>query len=219
MRDLRDALKGPPRPDVREPLPLGPRIVRAQIGEGNARPADVHLGGERFGDALSGDPARREQADRLGQQHVLGRVNRILERVPVAVGWHRHGTLHDPWARVDTLVDEMDGHPGHLDPSLQRLADRIQARESRQQGGVDVHDPVAPALDEAGREKLHVPSEHNQVGLWSASQPEIAASRVSRVEAVAGKALGGDPASAARSSAIAPGLSEATATTSIPSRP
>ena len=86
---------------------------------------------------------------------------------------------------------------------------------------MDVHDPVAPPLDELGREQLHVAGEDDQVDLvFGEPFRRSRASRSSREPKPSrGKHSAAMPASVARSSAIAPGLSEATATTSIPSSP
>ena len=55
-----------------------------------------------------------------GQQRVLGRVDRGLERVAVAVGRDRHRALEDDRPRVDARVDEVDRHAG--DPHAVRPA-------------------------------------------------------------------------------------------------
>ena len=111
--------------------------------------------------------------------------------------------------------------PGHLDARLQRLADRVEAGEVGQQRGVDVDDAVAEAGDEGRAEQLHVAGEDDEVG---APRLDPVAHR-----GVAGRPVGvlvarGRPRSRprpprARSSALAPGLSEPTPTTSTPSRP
>ena len=93
--------------------------------------------------------------------------------------------------------------------------------EGRQQGGVDVDDAVAEAGDEGRAEQLHVAGEDDQVG--AARLDPVAHRRVARRAGRrtrrAGKTAVSTPAARARSSARAPGLSEPTPTTSIPSRP
>ena len=49
-------------------------------------------------------------------------------------------------------------------PAAERLADRVEAGEGGQQGGVDVDDAVAEAGDEGGAEQLHVAGEDDEVG-------------------------------------------------------
>ena len=78
-------------------------------------------------------------------------MDRLLQRRSVAVGWHRDLALHDHRPGVDPLVDEVDADAGDLDARLERLADRVEAGEGGQQGGVDVDDAVAEAGDEGRR--------------------------------------------------------------------
>ena len=47
------------------------------------------------------------------------------------LGRDGHRPLEDDRTRVDTLVDEVDGHPGDPDPVRERLPDRVEARETR----------------------------------------------------------------------------------------
>jgi hypothetical protein len=67
--------------------------------------------------------------------------------------------------RQDPLVDEVDGDPGGLHPGGERLPDRVETGEGRQQGGVDVDDPVAEAGDEGRAQQLHVAGEDDEVGI------------------------------------------------------
>ena len=57
--------------------------------------------------------------------------------------WRRRAArsrLEDDRPGVDPLVDEVHGHAGHLDPVVDRLLDRPEPGERRQQRGVDVDD-------------------------------------------------------------------------------
>src|SRR5262249_61740432 len=67
------------------------------------------------------DPARRDQADRLGEQSVLGRVNRLLGLVPIAARSNWHRPLHDDRPRVHPFVHEVDGQPSDLRAVVDRL--------------------------------------------------------------------------------------------------
>ena len=167
------------------------------------------------------NPALRDHADRLRVELVLDRVDRLLELLAVALGRHRHLALEDHRPGVDPLVDEVDGDPGRLDPGLERLADRVEPGEGGQQGGVDVDDAVAEAGDEAGAEQLHVAGEDDEVGaarLDPVGHRRVARRRGRRTRR-AGRPRSRPRPPRARSSARAPGLSEPTPTTSIPSRP
>ena len=67
----------------------------------------------------------------------------------------RHCLLSDHGPRVDTLVDEMDGHAGLLYACGEGVLDRRGPREGGQERGVDV-DRGEPR-QERGREQVHVP--------------------------------------------------------------
>src|SRR3954453_1154328 len=108
---------------------------------------------------LDPNPARRDHADRLGEELVLGGVDRLLKRRPVPARGHRDLALQDHRPRVDPLVNEVDADAGYLDPGIERLADRVEAGEGGKQGGVDVDDAVAEARDEGAAEQLHVAGE------------------------------------------------------------
>src|SRR3954451_14558500 len=86
------------------------------------------------------NPALRDHADRLGIQLVLDRVDRRLQLLAADPGGHQDLALGDHRTGVDPLVDEVDGDAGGLDAGGESLADRVEAGEARQQGGVDVDD-------------------------------------------------------------------------------
>ena len=155
------------------------------------------------------------------QELVLDRAQRRRGRPPgrVASG-SSIARLQDDRAGVDALVDEVDGHPEDLHAVVDRLLDRAHAREGGQQRRVDVDDPVGEAGHEAGVEERHVAGEHDQLdaaldepvghrGVARRAIPELRA-REDRASP--------RPPPRARSSARAPGWSEATATIST-SRP
>src|SRR6185312_15775246 len=101
-------------------------------------------------------------AYRLRVELVLDRMERVFELLPVARRRHRDLALEDRRPGVDPLVDEVDGDAGDVDARLERLADRVEPGEGRQQGGVDVDDAVAEAADEGGAEQLHVAGESDE---------------------------------------------------------
>ena len=80
---------------------------------------------------------------------------------------------------VDALVDEVDRHAEDLDAVRERLLDRADAREGRQQRGVDVDDPLREAREERGLEQLHVAGEHDE--LDAGSVKPVGHRRVARV--------------------------------------
>ena len=87
-----------------------------------------------------------DQLDRARQQLVLDRGGSpprppSIGRVYVS----SIGSLHEDRPGVDALVDEVHRHPGHPHAVGDRLPDRVEPGERRQQRRVDVDDPVAEA--------------------------------------------------------------------------
>src|SRR3954447_21874602 len=101
------------------------------------------------------------QTDRSRQQFVLDLVHVLLDYGDVPRIGKLERSLEDDRPTVDAFVDEMHGHPRHLDAVLERLLDRVDAGERREQGGVDVHDREREAGDEPGAEQLHEPGKHD----------------------------------------------------------
>ena len=89
--------------------------------------------------------AFREEPDRLGVQPVLLDQNARGQRVLRVAGSHRHRRLQHDGTGVDALVDEVHGGARHLHAVLERLALGVQARERRQQRGMDVEARPAKA--------------------------------------------------------------------------
>ena len=88
---------------------------------------------------VEADRAAGDQPDRLGQQLVLDRHAAARTRRRRA----RVRQLERPEgdrAGVDALVDEVHGDAEDLDPVVDRLLDRAEAREGRQQRRMDVDD-------------------------------------------------------------------------------
>ena len=80
----------------------------------------------------------------LGDQHAVGK------RVVIVPFEDRDDGLKDDRPLVHRRTHVMDGAAGEADAGLDRAGVGIQALEGRKQGGVDVDQPVVPALDEAG---------------------------------------------------------------------
>ena len=80
---------------------------------------------------------------------MLERAQRVAHLAGVGRRRQVERALEDDRAGVDALVDEVDGHAEHLDAVGERLLDRADARERRQQRRVHVDD----ALGEAGEER------------------------------------------------------------------
>ena len=73
---------------------------------------------------------------------------RAAERSTVSSVEHGHGLLQHDRARVEALVDEVDGGAAHLDAVLQGLALGVEARERRQQRRMHVQDPPGEGAQE-----------------------------------------------------------------------
>src|SRR3954454_601703 len=73
--------------------------------------------------------------------------------------------LEDDRAAVDPLVDEMHGNSGNLHAVVDRLLDRANSRESRQQRRVHVDDLVREAPDEDRRQQFHEAREHHELSV------------------------------------------------------
>ena len=131
------------------------------------------------------------------------------------------GALGDDRPGVHALVDEVDGDAEDLDAVVERLLDRVEAREGGQQRRVHVDHAVREARPGSRARQLHVAGEHDEL--------DPARGEPGRHRSVARRPVGEVlarerrgrrcPRSRARSSACASGLSEPTATTSTPSRP
>ena len=69
----------------------------------------------------------------LGIQHMLDRMDVLLERVDVPALLNSQRTLGDDGAVVVDLVGKVHGHAGHLDAASKRIVDRMGAGKARQQ--------------------------------------------------------------------------------------
>jgi hypothetical protein len=66
------------------------------------------------------------------------------ERVCVVSRQHGHGGLGDDWAGIEVCRDKMHRAPADAGTGIDRLLLHTQAREGRQQRGMDVDDAVLP---------------------------------------------------------------------------
>src|SRR4051812_42896342 len=108
--------------------------------------------------------ARGEQLDGTRQQTVLDLVDAIFDRGDVPrIRINRKSLLQDDRARVDPLVDEVNRHPHLLNAVLERLLDRAQAWERREQGRVHVDHAPREAPYERRAQELHEPGEHHEL--------------------------------------------------------
>ena len=72
-------------------------------------------------------------------------------------------TAEDDRAGVDALVDEVHRDAEDLDAVVERLLDRADAREGREERRVDVEDAVGEARHEGGVEDCHVAGEDDEL--------------------------------------------------------
>ena len=109
------------------------------------------------------DGAAGDQPHDLGQQLVLERLQGRAHGGGVRRVGQLDGALGDDRARVDALVDEVDGHAEDLHAVGERLLDRADARERGQQRRVHVDHPAREAREEGGVDELHVAREHDEL--------------------------------------------------------
>lgn len=74
------------------------------------------------------DATVSEHLNYLGIQHVLNRVDMLLERVDVPALLDGQRSLGDDGAIVVDLVGKMHGHTGHLDAARKSIVDRMRGR-------------------------------------------------------------------------------------------
>src|SRR5919204_4822491 len=113
------------------------------------------------------DPHRpaREEPDRPREQLVLNRVDRLLDRLKVRRIRKLEGLLQDDRPAVHALVHEVDRYARHTHPVFDRLLDRTDPAECREERWVHVDDAALEATDELGAQDLHEAGEHEQIDL------------------------------------------------------
>ena len=75
----------------------------------------------------------------------------------------RHLHLRDHGARVEPLVDVVDGDAGRVDAGSKRVGDRVRAGEGGQERRMDVDDALREAVEERLRQQMHVPGEDDEL--------------------------------------------------------
>ena len=103
-----------------------------------------------------------DEADRLGQQFMLDRVQPIEHVGGIGRLRELDRALENDGAAVDPVINEVDGDAEHLDPVVDPLLNGGEARERRQQGRVDVDDALWEPGQKPGTEQLHVAGEDDE---------------------------------------------------------
>ena len=80
----------------------------------------------------------------------------------VFVEHRHHGLLHDRTG-IEPLIHEVHGAAGELYTMLDSLELRVQTRESRQQGWMDIENAMRVFADEMAAENAHEPGQAYQV--------------------------------------------------------
>lgn len=88
------------------------------------------------------DAAVGEHLNNLGIQHVLNRVDVLLERVDIPTFLDSQRALGDDGAVVVDLVGKVHGHTGYLDAARKGIVDRMRAGKARQQCRMQVDHAV-----------------------------------------------------------------------------
>jgi hypothetical protein len=94
---------------------------------------------------------------------MFGLENPGGELVLGVVGVHLDGLLKDDGAGVQAGIDEVNGSAGPPHTGREGLSLRMQARESRKKGWVDVQNGPAEAGNQLGREDAHVSGEADEI--------------------------------------------------------
>jgi hypothetical protein len=108
--------------------------------------------------------AGEHQGDRLGVDAVLFRQYARRERLFGIARLDGHDSLGHDRAGIERFVHEMHGATAELHAIFERLALCLEAREGRQQRGMNVQDAAAKGGDEIGRKQAHEPRQANQIG-------------------------------------------------------
>ena len=108
--------------------------------------------------------AFNKPAQRLGVDEMLAGQHPLSQRVGVVTHANGHHGLHD-----DGPVVELGGHKvhcgaDHFAACVQSTLVRVQAREGRQQRGVNVEQTAGVMSNKGGTQHAHEASQHNQIG-------------------------------------------------------
>ena len=132
-----------------------PRDGQARLG-----PGDV----DRRAPPVRRDRPGQQQADDPRQEPVLDRPDPLVQRSPRrrrrTIGTASWATIGPP---SSVVVDEVDGRPADRRPVGQRVADRVGARERRQERGMRVDDPAGERGQGRRADDPHVAGQHDDV--------------------------------------------------------
>ena len=168
----RSAAAVPPVDTIVVPRSASPRASSSRPvlsdTEMSARPTLLDLLGHHLDaatlDGVAPHPAGGEQAHHLGHEPVLHLADSLGERVHRVTVHHGHGLLQDRRAGVHLLLGEVHGDAGEPHAPPQRLLDRVHPRERREQGWVEVDDPVGEAVEELAGQDARPAGKDDEVG-------------------------------------------------------
>ena len=75
------------------------------------------------------------------------------------------GGLHNNRAVIHFLVNQMDGCAANPHSAFQSLTLSVQTGEGRQEGRVDIQNPLRESLNKTGREQAHKAGQNDQFNL------------------------------------------------------
>ncbi len=107
---------------------------------------------------------RQQQRDGPRQQPVLDGLDPGVEARDIVVRGDGNRLLGHDRPTVERRVDEMDRAAGHGRAVRQRVANRVRARERRQQARMRVEDPAWVGGEHRRPDEPHVPGEDDRVG-------------------------------------------------------
>ena len=102
------------------------------------------------------DAAVGEHLHDLGIQHVLNRVDVLLERVDIPALLNSQRTLGDDGTVVVDLVGKMHGHASYLDAARKGIVNRMRAGKARQQRRMQVDHAVGKRRQQRRVHHAHV---------------------------------------------------------------
>lgn len=78
---------------------------------------------------------------------------------------HGDSLLGDDGARINSLIDEMNGAAGDFDPVIEGLLPGFEAGEGRKKGWVDINDAISEGTEEFAFEDPHEAGENDEINL------------------------------------------------------
>ena len=146
---------------VRDRQERPPRTRKGRLGSGGVDrdPPPVHV-----------ERTAEEERHRVREDPVLHRVEPLEERGLVVAGPDVDRLRQHDRAPVERRVDQVHGHAGHRGAGRQRIADRVRAREARQERRVDVEDAPGERLQEHWTHEAHEARQDDRVGAQGAKR-------------------------------------------------